>query len=222
MARVQYDFERHLRLATADLEPAAISRELAAFARRSVRDVISTGEGSPTYDKFVDGNLGAAEESVRAGGVIIYDFIWWEEIVIYALQHLVQRSPKGKSGRHQRSWHVLANGAPISNPRLIPIGAVVHVVNTQPYARKIEVGFMETVGFRSTEDARRAVMSVFGNMVTTRAVFIELPAGPAPAPYTLRGRFKRGARQFSRTKLRRDTGSGATMTYPALRLEMRS
>jgi len=221
MARIQYDFEKHLRLVTADLEPASISRELAAFARKSVSEVIASGEASPNYDKFVDGRLGAEEETVRPDGVVLYDFLYWQNIIEYALQYLVQRSPRGKSGKFSRSWHVLANGAPVSNWRNIDLGAVVHVVNAQPYSRKIETGFMATSGFRATEDARRAVMSIFGNLVTTRAVFIELPSGPSPAPYTLRGRFKRGAREFSRRKLRRDTSSGAMMTYPSVRIEMR-
>ena len=38
----------------------------------------------------------------------------------------------------------------------------------------------------------------------------------------LKGRFRRGYRQFARTKLRKDTQAGAQMTYPALVLNMKA
>jgi hypothetical protein len=60
------------------------------------------------------------------------------------------------------------------------------------------------------------VMSKFGNMVTARRMMVPLPNG-----YVLKGHFRRGVRQFARTKLHRDTAAGSQMTYPALSLSMR-
>jgi hypothetical protein len=43
-----------------------------------------------------------------------------------------------------------------------------------------------------------------------------------PNGYILKGVFKRGVRPNSRTKLRKDTMAGAHMTYPAIRMSMRT
>lgn len=220
MARIQ-TFDRDLRLATADIAPAAIAKELAAFARASLSEAIANGEGSPVYDKYVNGRFGAAEESVVAPGPIVYDFIWWGEILPWVIQFLVERSPD-KSGRYKRSWVVLADGAPITSARDIGLNATVWVTNTQPYSRKIDVGFMEmSVQPGLIEDARRRVMATWGNAITARGTMVQLPSGPAPAPYRLKGVFKRGIRPQSRTKLRSDTRAGAMMTYPTLELKVR-
>lgn len=220
MPRLQ-SFARDVQLATAGLSIQAIAPALAAFARSELQAAISSGEGSSSYDKYVSGVFGADESTVKDPLVIVYDFRWWREIVEFALQTLVQNSPR-KKGRFQQSWVVMANGIAVSNWADISIGTKVFLVNTQPYARKIDTGFQDTKGYLGIDRARRATMSIFGNIVDARGTMIELPNGPAPAPYILRGRFKRGSRPFSRRKLRPDTQRGAAMKYPALRLEMRT
>lgn len=220
MARIQ-TFAKDVQLATAGLSQEQIAPALANFARAELQSAISEGIGSPTYTKYVNGREGADEGTVVPPGPIVYDFIWWREIVEYALQVLVENSPI-KTGRYQSSWVVLQNGFQVSNWNAIPINAQVMLVNTQPYARKIDTGFMDTRGYLGVDRARRSVMSLFGNMVMCRGTMVELPSGPPPAPYTLRGIFKRGIRPFARKKLRADTRAGAAMKYPALRIEMRT
>jgi hypothetical protein len=47
-------FERDLRVATAGLEPEAINRAVAAFARQELQRVIADGSASPDYQRYVN------------------------------------------------------------------------------------------------------------------------------------------------------------------------
>ena len=99
----------------------------------------------------------------------------------------------------------------------IPIGATVMIVNTQPYARKIEVGHMHmSVEAGVADDAVLIVRRRFGNVAEIRKTMTTIPGG-----YILKGVFTKGIRKFARTKLRRDTQAGAEMTYPALTISLR-
>lgn len=215
MPRIQ-TFERDLRLATADIAPEKIAAELAKFARQSLSEAIQSGEGSERYEKYVNGRLGAQEETVAPPGPILYVFHWWREIIEFALQTAVERSPE-KSGDYKKSWFIMTPGGVVKSFDEIPINSTVILTNNQPYARKIDVGHMRmSVPPGIIEDVRKAVMSRFGNFVTAKRTMIPLPGG-----YVLKGRFRRGYRPFARTKLRPDTAAGAQMTYPALVLSMK-
>lgn len=216
MARLQ-TFAKDIQLATAGISPQNIAAELAKFAQSELAQSIANGEGSPLYDRYVNGVKDAPESAVVAPGPILYDFIWWQEVVEFALQFLVERSPI-RSGRYKRSWIVMADGSPVSDPSKIPIDAEVIITNDQPYSRKIDVGHMKmSVPPFVIEDARQAIMRIFGNMLTAKRTLIDLPDA-----YILKGYFRKGIRPRARTKLRKDTMAGAKMTYPALVLTMRT
>lgn len=215
MPRLQ-TFAKDLQLATAAIAPENIAAELAKFARVELASTISDGTGSPFYDKFVNGREGAEEETVVAPGPIVYAFVWWGDIIPYALQFLVERSP-AQSGLYKQSWIVRSNGRLISDARQIRFGDKVEITNTQPYHRKVDVGHMRmSVPHQLIEDARQAVNRIWGNMVEARRTLIQLPGG-----YVLKGRFHRGFRLHARRKLRADVSAGEAMTYPALSLSMR-
>ena len=215
MPRIQ-TFAKDIQLATAGIAPHAINAELAKFAKQELAAVLASGQGSPIYDRYVNGVLDAPESSVKAPGPILYDFRWWRDIVPFALKTLVDRSPE-RSGRYKKSWFAMVNGVVVTDYDAIQANATVILTNNQPYSRKIEVGFMNMrVPPGVVEDSRKKVMSRFGNMVTAKTAMITLPGG-----YVLKGVFKRGIREFSRKKLRRDTMAGALMTYPSLILQMR-
>lgn len=210
-------FAKDIQLATAGISPQNIARELALFAQSELAKAIADGEGSSQYNRYVNGNLDAPESSVVPPGPIVYDFIWWQEIVEYALQYLIERSPN-KSGRYKHSWFVMVAGTPVSDLTQIPLTAEVMITNDQPYHRKIDVGHMHmSVPPFIVEEARLAVNRIFGNIITARRTLVSLPNG-----YVLKGYFRRGVRPRARTKLRKDTQAGAVMTYPALVLQMRA
>jgi hypothetical protein len=215
MARIS-TFDRDLKLATAGIAPENIAKELAAFARSELANAIQEGEGSERYEKYVNGRLGAQEETVVPPGPILYVFHWWREIVEYALQTAVERSPDD-SGRYKRSWFIMTPGGVVKSFDEIPLNATVILTNNQPYSRKIDVGHMQmSVPPGIIEDVKKAVMSRFGNFVTAKRTLIPLPGG-----YILKGQFRKGYRPYARRKLRPDTRAGAQMTYPALVLTMK-
>lgn len=207
--------DKQLILATAGIAPQNLSRELALYAKQSLRDAIHYGEGSPNYDKFVNGVEGADEFTVTPPGPIVYVFHWWNEIIEYALDVLRSRSPV-KSGLYRDSWFPMINGVVVSDYDKIPLDAEVMLTNNQPYARKIEVGFMDmSVPPHVAQDANTIIRRRFGNLFASKSTMVTLPGG-----YVLKGHFKRGIRQYSRTKLRKDTMAGAQMTYPAISLKV--
>ena len=209
-------FAKDLQLATAGIAPENIGKELAAFARSELANAIQEGEGSERYERYVNGRLGAQEETVVPPGPILYVLHWWREIVEFALQTAVERSPE-KSGDYKKSWFIMTPGGGVKSFDDIPINSTVVLTNNRPYARKIDVGHMRmTVPPGIVEDVRRAVMARFGNFVIAKRTMIPLPGG-----YVLKGHFRRGYRPFARTKLRPDTMAGAQMTYPALVLSMK-
>jgi hypothetical protein len=200
-----------LQVATRDIAPEAIAKELAAFARAELAAAIASGEASPLYDRFVNGREGAAEETVVPPGPIVYQFSWWPEIVAFALETLVARSPE-RSGRFKKSWCVMVNGERVTDYDAIPIGAEVTITNDQPYARKIEVGHMTMrVPPGVAEDARQTVQRVYGALISVQKTMITLPGG-----YILKGVFTKGVRPFARKGLQKDTQAGQPVTYPAL------
>lgn len=216
MARIQVLTRRDVELATAGIAPGAVNAALAQFARQELAASIMNGDGSPIYDRYVNGVEGADENTVVAPGPIVYVFHWWTEVIEFALKTLVERSPV-KTGRYRRSWFVFVNGSRVQDYTKIPIGSQVFITNDQPYSRKIDTGFMKmSVPPFVVDDARKIVMGRFGNLVTAQRRMIRLPN-----PYILKGVFKRGIRQYSRRKLQKDTMAGAEMTYPSLMIEMR-
>lgn len=207
-------FARDLKLATAGLEPQAIAAQLAKFARAELAGAIQRGEASPIYARFVNGRPGAAEESVVPPGPILYVFSQWGPVLEYALKYLEGRSPK-KEGRYQLAHIVMVDGRVVADPSTIPAEATVTIVNTVPYARKIEVGHMKMSVPRGIyEDAEVRIGRQFAD-VEVRMTMMQLPNG-----YVLKGRFRRGFREFARRGLQKDTKAGSRMTYPALTLRL--
>lgn len=215
MARLQ-TFAKDIQLATKGIAPEAINAELAKFAKAELAAVLSSGQASPIYETFVNNRAGASEESVIAPGPILYVFSWWPEIIEFALEFLQRRSPE-RSGRFKNSWFVMVSGSTVSSFADVPVGAVVTVTNSQPYARKIEVGHMKmSVPHGIVEDGRQAIQRQYGKILEVKKTFITLPGG-----YILKGVFTKGVRQFSRTRLRPDVRAGQPVSYPALILRMK-
>ncbi|ARM12130.1 MULTISPECIES: hypothetical protein [Rhizobium] len=210
MASVDF-FDRELKLATADLEPAAINALLANFARDSVREVISSGRASETYERYVNGRQGALEDTVQAPGPIIYEFSLWEPIITFALDELRRRSPV-RSGRFRSSFIVLANQRAVTDYDTIGPDAEVIITNFQPYVRKAENGLLGVKRYSIFDGAKRALASRFGNEGRNAAAYVfetrwlDVQAGVhAGMPYVL----KRQGR-------RKDRQAGIPITYPAV------
>ena len=203
-------FDRELRLATAGLEPQAVSRLLAQFARQELAKVQASGEAPQHYVRSVNGRIGTLEESVIPPGPIVHSFNALPEVAQYALAFAKERSPV-RSGRFKNSWFVMVNGRQIANLEEIPLDGELILTNDQPYSRKIEVGHMKMrVPPGIVEDTRQAVMRRFGNIVAAQKRFI-----PLQRPYIL----KRGSQRRGRAD--KDRSGGRELTYPALVVSLR-
>lgn len=191
-------------------------RELAAFARSERDKAISAGEASSIFETFVNGNRGANEDTVRLPGPIVYEFSYWQPVIEFALAWLKKESPV-LTGRYQASHRVMIGSQFISADTPIAADEEVIIVNTQPYSRKIEVGHTKfSMPDYIYERCSQAVKRQFGRGLQVFATQVLIPGG-----YILRGRFRRGVKQFARTKLQKDTQAGARMTYPAMKMRFR-
>lgn len=216
MARLQ-SMMRDLQMCTEGISPEKIQPALVAFARAELANAIASGEGSPNYDLFVNNAPATTEENVVLPGPIIYQFRWWSDIVLFALQTLLDLSPEA-SGDYKRSWIVRVDGEQVTDYKNIDGGAVVEITNDSDYHRSIVVGHKHyRIGHQNIEEARSAVKGIYGNFIDARSTMIQLPDG-----YVLKGHFVKGFRQFARRKLRPDVRRGENMTYPALSLSLKS
>ncbi|HTM78590.1 MAG TPA: hypothetical protein VL133_13295 [Devosia sp.] len=230
-------FDRDIRLATEAVSAEATSAELAAFAKSELARVIKTGEGNANYTRFVDGIEGAPEESVEAPGPILYQFSWWEEIIVAALAELEKRSPRS-SGRYASSFVVLASQQVVTGFDDISGGAEVIIFNAQPYTRKVEVpnAMQMSVPPRHFDMATRALVRKFGANGSFRfqTQFLNIASGLHPlVPYILKGQYgrrrsaqlsaaKAGLLQhgFKKLQRRQDRDVGKPITYPAIVINM--
>lgn len=243
------EFARSVRLFVGkNLSPQARSAALASFARADVARLQREGRAALDYTVWVDGRENAPLESVQPEGRIVYRFNGIAEATAFALGFCVARSPV-LTGAYRKSWVVMVDGREWTGPLPeIPAGSEVFVVNTQPYHRKIDMGSQgvgklgrEVASRRGpkrkrgayvsiTEACRQELLRRFPGVVATR-VFLELPGGPAPAPYTLKGGLVRGSvaaalnrrsgafRAGRSTTLPRFSRQGEPMTYPAVAIE---
>jgi hypothetical protein len=198
-------FERDLRLATKGLRPEEINKALAAFAKQELRRVIASGQASPTYDRYVNGVKGAIEESVRAPGPILYEFINWPLVIRAALEELRNRSPR-RSGRYAAGFVVLANGVLARDYSKIPAEATVTIFNVRPYTRRLETGKNRAKGKRHFESSKQAVARRFREGFSFQVRYLKIPSGIHPeVPYRLKGGQGRKGRL-----------AGDTISYPSL------
>ncbi len=225
------EFPRALVLATRDLAPEVVSRELARFAKEELARTIQSGEGSPIYDRYVNQRKGPPEEAVNAPGPILYAFVWWRPIIEFALAELRKRSPR-RSGRYASSFVVIADGRPVTDYDAIPARADIVITNVQPYTRHIAEQRP-----RIFEVVRSALGQKYGgNRRGTAGAFLfdtaylSLGSGIHPlVPYVLNGGYARqrarklenparyAGKKFPR---RKDREAGRAITYPSILISM--
>jgi hypothetical protein len=200
-------FERDLRVATAGLEPDEINRTVAAFAKREVARVIAEGLATPNYVRIVNGVADIAEESYRAPGAIIYEFINWDLVIKAALAELQKRSPR-KSGRFASSFIVVVGGRTVVTDftRIRPDAEII-ITNFQPYVRKAEVGRLGIAERYLFAGAARAMVSRFSGAFTFTSKFVDVPGSiHSDMPYRLKGR-------GSNDRISRKSG---VLSYPSI------
>ena len=147
-------FARTMSVNVSRLNDAA-ARELLATTARRERDRVLHEQGAragmePAYRQVVDGRDGAPLESVTAAGVIVFEWQYLAEVVAETMKLLVERSPKGandngedgdgKPGGYIEGLKVYADGVEVLPAETPPGAAVVEIVATVVYSRRLEMG----------------------------------------------------------------------------------
>lgn len=199
------NFDRDLQIALTDMEPEAMRRELAAFAKASLAEVIASGAGSPDYQRFVNGRQGVPEEAVELPGPIVYVFTNWRLAIETALAELGKRVPR-RSGRYASSFLVVVDGRPVTDFATVAPDAEVVILNFQPYTRKMESG-ANGPGRRHFDLSKGAFNRRFKGAFVADVQYMKVTGGLHPGmPYILK-------RSQGR---RKDRQAGMPITYPAL------
>lgn len=216
-------FDRELSVAASGLDPESIRRELAALGKNSVAELVRSGKAPATYERFVNGRQGAAEETVQLPGPIIYVFSNWKLAIEAAIAELERRVPR-KTGRYSGSFIVTVGGRIVRDYQSIAPTAEVAIMNFQPYTRKMEVGANGS-GRRHFDLTKGSFNRRFGDAFRADVMFLNVAGGVHPEmPYILKGQYSRNraARLANPSKFKRafhkrkDMEAGQPITYPAL------
>lgn len=135
------------------LSPKAQSEMVAGVARKTLAEVIADGRGTKDYRKFVDGREGAAEETVRPDGSILYRFSHLGQAGKFALDTLITKASllqsskitkaDGKIGHYKDSFFIAVDGSPIRassyDPDRVPQTAELVIYNINAYSRKLDI-----------------------------------------------------------------------------------
>lgn len=151
------------------------------------------------FVRHVDGVEGAPEESVKDGGVIVYDYDRLDIIAAFALDTLRQLSPVDK-GDYVRSHTLFIDGKPVEDLSGWREGQQVAIANTMPYARKIEVGGKK---FRTHphvyERAQKTVAQRFGNMANIAFGYMQVDIGDV-AEWSVKARVSHRGHASTKTR----------------------
>ncbi|MEO0036689.1 MAG: hypothetical protein RLZZ501_2712 [Pseudomonadota bacterium] len=226
-------FEQTVRLLRA-ASPEAFRAYHAKVAKRELARYLAEAGDKPEIIRYVDGREGAAEESVRFGGVIRYEFVRIARIARDALDLARDLSPV-RSGRYREAWFLMVDGAEVDANAVRADARQITLTNDQPYHRKLEMTVNQgargpvKVSVRKPpgicEAVRQRLLRKYGQTFTAQVTFIELAGG-----YVLKGDATRAAKASARSSVHRAGGTrtrarkgrraGDAMTYPALVLSI--
>lgn len=202
MSRVSTRIEpldRSITLAIREGEPPADrARHLADYARKALAEAQETNRRAlgrvPPHETFVDGRQGAPLESVKADGVIVFEFDLLNDLFEWIGDMLVRHSPV-LTGAYQDSHVLFADGAEVQPGAALPPAEEYVFLSTVPYARRIERGSSSQAPDGVYEAVAALAKARFGNLARIRFSYRSYQGGgltpyiPAGAPV---GRDRRG------------------------------
>lgn len=127
------------------MSPAAQSAKLASTAREALREAQQINARAlgtvPEHETYVDGRLGASEDTVKPDGRIVYEFntSFRAEILAWILTQLREKAPV-RRGRYRDSIKIFADFVEVATAEQAVEADEVVFVSTVAYARKIEGG----------------------------------------------------------------------------------
>jgi hypothetical protein len=177
MARIQSTSES-FRIATQNTMEGT-QKLLVRVAKREHGRIMAADPQPKSFTRFVDGRQGAAEEAVKANGVILYQYPRLDVVAQFAMETLFDLSPV-RSGEYRMSHTLFLNGVAVANLAGWNPGDEVSITNLVPYSRKIEVGNMTMRvpgSSRVYQQARRVIMSRYGNVAGIEFTYRGIASG---------------------------------------------
>jgi hypothetical protein len=168
-------FEQSLRVLVDDtLSPAAQSRALAGFARATLAETQRQNQAVlrrvPPFRQFVDGAEGRSLDAVKPEGRIVFEFDVGSDVTAFIMGELERLSPVD-SGAYRRSHFLFADGRQVLAGEAAPQAEEFIFLNSQPYARAIELGQMKMKvegSSRVYQQVQRIAAGRFGNLASIR------------------------------------------------------
>lgn len=126
-----------------------LSAAVASVAKEVIKDAVKNRGFDPSYVRLVDGNANRPEEAVKPFGKIEYVARQnLKQIILETFKGIIRRSAKD-TGRYIRSHVVTYNGETVAKnlpqleawlkkPIVFESKDRIRIINTQPYARKLE------------------------------------------------------------------------------------
>lgn len=157
-----------------------IRQRFIAFAKSENAKVMNADPKPVTFNRFVDGKLGATEEQVKFGGFVLYRYPRLEIVAQFALETLQRISPVGvppddkHPGLYRDSHTILVNGVQSTDFSKWQPGEEIIITNLVPYARVIELGKMKmrVPGTEAVyQQTEKIVKRQYGNLADIRYTF---------------------------------------------------
>lgn len=176
----------------ARLSPQERSKTVARFARVKLGEAQEANRRVlghvPDHEQIVNGRRGAALETAHPDkGTIVFRFRLAAEVIPWIMAELIRRSPIGPAGGAgtYREQHLLfADGVQVHMSENLPPAAEYAIINSTPYARKIEIGatrsgrpFVISAEPRLYDSVSHEAASRFRNIVKISYTFRPLEGG---------------------------------------------
>ena len=198
------------------LSPQLLGTLVGTIAKTRHEQLIDQGRVPSAFQRYVDGQLGKPETSIRITkdkpGEIIYVGSSLLAAVIFARQLVKEASPVGPgpygAGTYAASWIIAIDGQVYRGDitKLPPSSTQAIIVNITPFARRLEQSFARTrSGYRVTQIVADATKRRFQGL-DVRRKFVTLPSisnGRWQIPYRLKN------------------PPGGEVLYPAVQIEVK-
>jgi hypothetical protein len=207
-------FARQYQVAMQGAEAQTRAAHVAA-ARATLKAETGLTERDPEVQTFVDRQQGAALESVKVPGVILFRISRLADVADFALPAARGLSPR-RSGRYKTAWLALVDNQIWDGGPIDP-DATLTIVNPVDYARLIQLRGAKRLAVSAgiVDRLSNGVKAQFGTkafLITVK--FIQLPPSVGPA-YRLQSASTRVMSGGRRVK-RKDSPKGSAINYPAL------
>lgn len=202
-------FEETFRVA--QQKTAALSKQALIDTAEDVRDEViarqrSRAGVSPDYDQVVDRIRDAPLSSVRPDGVIMFEWIYLQEVARVGFEMLVARGPQ-LSGAWNKSIAVFVDDVRASIAAITPATRLIEIAPVIIYARRLEIGkrkggqpFILKAPPHLVEETAIFLRRTYAGVATVKHSFVQIQGNTG----SLRGKARNRA--------------NAEMRYPAIQI----